>query len=48
MALADKGNFVPTFFDKFDYIALVQFFMSAYFLASRARRAPGIFSRPGR
>jgi hypothetical protein len=25
---------VPTFFDKFDYIALVQYFMSAYFLAS--------------
>ena len=37
-----KGIFVPVFFDESDYIALVQHFLAAYFLASKARCASEI------
>lgn len=34
-----KGNSVPVFFSSSDHIALVQYFLRTYFLASKARRA---------
>lgn len=37
-----KGISMPLFFRESDYIALVQHFLAAYFLASKARRASAI------
>jgi len=41
-----KGISVPVFSQQSDYIALVQHFMGAYFLASQARCAPAITRDP--
>ena len=38
----DKGISVPVFFCESDHIALVQHFLAAYFLASKARCASEI------